>query len=212
MLSRRRGHTLIELMVASALVGICLLGVLALVQAGSRYLMVTQAKMDLQRDALTLVRRLNEEFAETNDAAFTVSRKNEVPDCPVCGVGTGNNVDGILFASPRSANTGEIAYDAEGRMYWPKWVCYYKRTDAPGPRVVRVVTSVEDPKPFPPSQILVGAYLSTPLPYKVMAHHATTFHCVRGASTMALHLRMDLPSGFGRKYGFEIRTQVFTRN
>ncbi len=208
----RRGHSLIEVIIACGLVGICLLGVLALVQAGSRYLMVTQAKMDLQRDALILVRRLNEEFAESNDAAFSVSRRDEVPVCVACGPGTSNNVDGLLFGSPRSASTGEVVYDAEGRMYWVKWVCYYKRTDAPGPRVVRVVTSVEEPKPFPPSPILVGAYLSTPLPYKVMARNVSTFHCVKGASTMALHLRMDLPSGYGRKYGFEIRTQVFTRN
>lgn len=211
-LKRKRGHSLIELMFASALMGICLLGVLALVKAGNRYLLVTQAKTDLQRGALIMIRRLNDEFSETNDAAYKVSRKNEVPVCPTCGPGTSNNVDGVLFASPRSAVTGDIAYDAEGRMYWPKWICYYKRTDDPGPRVVRVVTSVETPQPFPPSPVLVGAFLSVPLPYKVMCKNVTSFHCVSAASTLTVHLRLDLPSGYGRKYGFEIRTQVFTRN
>lgn len=78
---------------------------------------------------------------------------------PVCSrlVGGHHNSDGVLFASPRSAVTGDIAYDAEGRMYWPKWICYYKRTYDPGPRVVRVVTSVETPQPFPPSPVAVAA-------------------------------------------------------
>ena len=44
-------------MFASALLGICLLGVLALVKAGNRYLLVTQAKTDLQRGALIMMRR-----------------------------------------------------------------------------------------------------------------------------------------------------------
>lgn len=45
-----------------------------------------------------------------------------------------------------------------------------------------------------------------------MARNATLFHCVQAASCMEVHLRMDLPLQHGKKYGFEVRSQVFTRN
>lgn len=210
-----------------------MLGVLSLVKAGTRYLLVTNAKTDLQRDALLLMRKLAEEFSETNDAAFSVGYNpagNQPAGqiCQHCGAGcdpagaafppgtpfpTGNTAKvGIVFASPRSPVSGDVVYDDTGRMFWPKMVCYYQAIDAGIPCVVRVVSHLPVVVSYPPPPPSLDGFLSTPLPYKVMARNVTLFHCTQAASCMELHLRLDLPSGYGRRYGFEVRSQVFTRN
>lgn len=232
--SPRRGHSLIELMVSSALMGICMLGILALVKAGTRYLMVTQAKLDLQRDALIMMRNLAQEFSETNDVSFNVAYNPTGNDpagqiCDACHAGhdpndtgppwtpypAGNspaNIFGVVFASPRSAVTGDIAYDAAGRMYWPKMVCYYIRTYQGIKCVAREVVRIADPTTYPPPVPSVGTFLSAPNPWKIVCKNVTLFHCQKGPSSLELHLRLDLPSGYGKRYGFEVHSQVFARN
>lgn len=200
-MTHRRGHTLIELSVASVLIGICLLGVWALVRSGSRYLMATNAKTTLQRDAILCISRITREFQETNDGSFTVGN-------------TANSSvhKGVLFASPRNPDTGEVDYDDRGRLFWPKLVCFYLAQEAGIPCVVRTATKIPNPTSYPPPVVSVDAYLAVPQPIKVIARNVTKFECEKQAASLDITMRCDLPSGFGRRYGFEIQTEVFTKN
>lgn len=219
--SKSLGHTLIEVMMACALTGICLLGIAALVRAGVRYLLLTNARTDLQRDALLLMRRLGEEFAESNDASFTCGNNDadntpvgECPD-PGCTASGTSTYRGVVFASPRSPATGEVVYDNTGRMFWPKYVCYFQNVDQGIPGVVRTVVHIPTPPPYPPAASAPDVFLAAitpPIKYKIMARNVTLFHCVQAAACMEVHIRMDLPSGYGRRYGFEVKSQVYTRN
>lgn len=205
MFRKRRGgagHTLVEMVVSAALIGICLTGILALVKAGTRYLLVTNAKQDMQREALLLIRTFAEEFAETNDASFAVGN----------GVSTTNV--GVVFASPRSPVNGNIAYDDFGRLFWPKYVCYYVGNEvSTGLKVVnRVVAHIPNPPPFPPGAPPIDDFLAQPFVPTVVARNVSAFNVTKAASAAEVVVRLELPSGYGRKYGFEVKTMIFTRN
>jgi hypothetical protein len=211
----KRAHSLVELMIASALAGICMLGILALMKAGNRYLLVTQAKADLQHDALSLVHKLILEFSETNDTTFAVGNAA----CSSCQAehghphpGNGSLHKGVVFASPRSALTGKVEYDDVGRMLWQKYVCYYERPVDGLPCVVREACNLPDTPAFPPSPPSLDDFLTVNYDRRIMARNCTLFECFQSATNLEVHIRMEMPSGFGRKYGFEFKTQVFARN
>lgn len=191
-------------MIASAVVGVCLLGVWALVRAGTRYLLVTNAKTELQRNAIFCIGRLSREFQETNDGSFEVGNALTVP---------ASVNRGVLFASPRDPDSGEIDYDEEGRMFWPKAVAYYQKTEAGIPCIVRTATKLPVRVSYPPPMTSLDQYLSTPLELRVLARHVTVFECTQPTpAILKVTIRCELPSGYGRKYGFEVQTQVFARN
>lgn len=165
MRSRTWGHTLIEVMMACCITGICMLGIAALVKAGVRYLLITNARVDLQRDALFFMRKFSEEFAETNDGSFQCGNNdadNTPPGpCPSC-TATGVSANrGVVFASPRSPTTGEVVYDSSGRMFWPKYVAYYTQVDNGIPGIVRVVAHIPTPPPFPPPAPSLDSFIAT---------------------------------------------------
>lgn len=200
-MNRFRGHTLLEVVIASALMGICLLGILALVRSGARYLQLTEAKTALQSDAIKLMRRLMDEFSETNDSAFEVGNSTN-----------GSTRQGVVFASPRNPVSGEVSYDGAGRMLWPKMVCYYLTQEQGVGCVARNVAAVPHPTAFPPSLPSLDNYLSIEYPSRILARNVSLLELKREASVLALQLRMELPASYGRKYGFEVKTQIFTRN
>ena len=131
---RLRAHTLLETLIASALMGLCMVGILALVRSGSRYLQLTEARAALQTDAIKLMRKLMDEFSETNDGSFEVGNSSN-----------GSTHQGVLFASPRNPASGEVSYDNNGRMLWPKLICFYVSTDQGVGCVVRSVAAVPQP-------------------------------------------------------------------
>jgi len=197
----KNGHTLLEMMVACAVASICALGILALVKAGVRYLLVTDAKTTMQKDAILVMRKLSDEFAETNDAAFDV------------GNSTNGSVNrGVVFRNPRDPVSGEVSYDATGRMYWPKLVCYYLVVENNVSCIARNVQADPTPKSYPQGVDPLDTFVSTITNYRIMARNVSLFELTRGASILAMQLKMELPSNYGRKYGFEIKSQIFVRN
>ncbi|MBX3169481.1 MAG: prepilin-type N-terminal cleavage/methylation domain-containing protein [Candidatus Eremiobacteraeota bacterium] len=199
----KKGHTLLEMMIACSVASICALGILALVKAGVRYLLVTEAKTTLQKDAILAMRRLSDEFSETNDASFNI------------GNSTNGSVNrGVVFANPRDPVSGEVSYDPAGRMYWPKLVCYFVKVESNVQCIARNVTLLPIPKAFPPPVDLLDTYLgnTSSTPSKIVARNVALFELTNDASIMALDLKMELPSNYGRKYGFQVKTQIFIRN
>lgn len=206
-MNRRQGHTLIETLIASALISICLLGVWRLVQAGSRYLLITDAKVEMQNGALRCLRMIAEQFCETNERAFTVGNSTASPSY------ASQTNQGVIFNSPRDPGTGEIEHDAMGRIRWAKYVAFYKYEQLPGQFVVARSSANCDPVlPYPRFPPLLDAFLATNPSPRIVARHVAIFECVKFPGNVQVRLRCELPSGFGRKYGFEAETMVFARN
>ena len=201
---RRGGHSLIELLLAQALLGVLLLAIAALARAGTRYLLVTNAKTEMQRDAILCVRSIARDFAETNDESFTAGNSTAAPNAYV-------NF-GVVFASPRNPQTGLVEYDDAGRLLWSKFVCCYKRDVNGVPCIVRGVERLEHRLPYPPAAEPIDTFLSTPRHFKILARNATIFECWKNASTLSVLMQVELSSNYGKNYGFKIQTQVFTRN
>ncbi|MBN9417943.1 MAG: hypothetical protein J0I12_21020 [Candidatus Eremiobacteraeota bacterium] len=200
---KRKGYSLMELIAAQAVLGVCLLGIASLVRAGSRYMMVTNAKTELQKSALLTIRHIVQEFQETNDGSFTTGTSAAVP--------TTQSHYGVVFASPRDPKDGSVNYD-QGRLVWCKYVCFYKRDINGVPSIVRTVAKLDPKVPYPPPCDALDTFLLRDYGITVVADHITTFECWKASANLLILLRADLPSNYGKNYGFQVETQVFARN
>ncbi|MBI3926783.1 MAG: hypothetical protein HY319_14680 [Armatimonadetes bacterium] len=179
--------------------GIVLSLVGSLMVAGNRYIQVTNAKTDLQAEALIAQTWLTREFSETDPDSFQVSTE-----------GSGG-VDGLVFASPRSLNGDNVEYDAFGRMLWPKYICYYRGEVDGRPGLIRkikpIVPPLEYPPPAPPVSTLA---LDAGLEKRVVAHNLEIFS-VTQEEVPQITLRFKL-FGFNRDYALELKTRIYLRN
>ena len=199
----RKAYSLIEVLVSQAILGVCLLGIAALAKAGTRYLLVTNAKTDLQRDAILTLRGISQQFQETNDGSFTVGNSLADPN--------GSVNYGVVFGSPRDPKTGHVDYDSVGRLLWCKYVCYYKR-DINGPCIVRAVAKLDPKLPYPPPVNALDDFLRVDYGFTLVARNVTQFECSKDSANLSVLLRVELPSNYGKNYGFLVQTQVFARN
>lgn len=108
---RKRGATLVELMVYTSLLGLLLGSIYAVFAASMRYFRVAQAATELQADAQKTVLNLVADLSDSNASSIKI----------------GSNPTGIIFISPRN-QYGDFSYDSGGDLYWQKWVCYYRES------------------------------------------------------------------------------------
>lgn len=201
---KRKGYSLIELIASQIVLGVCLLGIAALVKAGSRYMLVTNAKTDLQKSALLTIRSIAQQFQETNDGSFSTGNSTADPNSQVHY--------GVVFGSPRDPKDGRVEYDDVGRLLWCKFVAFYKRDVNGEPCIVRTVAKLDPKLPYPPPCAALDAFLTTDYGISVVSRHVTKFECWKDASNLLIQMRVDLPSNYGKNYGFQVETQVFARN
>ncbi|MBT9582206.1 prepilin-type N-terminal cleavage/methylation domain-containing protein [bacterium] len=203
----RRGHTLLETLIASALIGICLMGVWSLVRAGSRYLLITNAKVELQNGAIRTLRLIAEQFSETNDRSFYCGNSTVQP------LNNGQVNHGVVFVSPRDPVTGEIEHDLKGRILWSKYVAFYHYEETPGNFcVARSSTNMATKWPYPVRPPYLDPYLQTNPDRKILARNVALFECEQYPANLKVRMLCQLSSGWGKKYGFEVETMVYTRN
>ena len=189
---RSRGVSLIELLISAFLMGLCLTSVHMLVQAGNRYLRVSQARHEIQSQALLSLAWLQRELAESDPDSY---RTLATP------------YQGIVFASPRD-NSGQVQYDL-GRMLWPKFLCYYVKDQ----NLVRKVKSLVPPSPYPPPAPQVDVVASDPnLPLRSLARHVTKFEIGAQKIPVDITLQLTMEPNLGKAYAIEVKTQVFPRN
>lgn len=200
---RRKGYSLIELVVAQAVLGVCLLGIAALVRSGTRYMLLTNAKAELQKSGLLTLRHMTQEFQETNDGSFSTGNSVAAPN--------GQAHYGVVFGSPRDPKDGSIEYQ-DGRLVWCKFVCYYLRTINGGPAIVRTVAKLDPKVPYPPACDAIDTFLLRDYGITVVAKNVAKFECWKESANLLIQLRVTLPANYGKNYGFELETQVFARN
>lgn len=192
-----RGTTLVELLVCSALLGLLMTGVLAVIVANNQYLRNSEARLEMQREAMQSLSQMTRELAESDRYAVTVEP------------------DAMVFASPRDLH-GKITFDSRGRLQWHKYVCYYRDPNMDGTGVaclVRKVIGLPAPAIDVPPAPLVPVVRDNPsLTPKVVAHNVDSFTpVVTPAGPVELTVVVK-NQHYGRVHGMEIKTKVFLRN
>ena len=196
--ARKRGVSLIELLISAGLMGLCLSAVHMLIVAGNRYLRVSTARHEIQSQALICLSWLARELSETDPDSYKVSNTPAL--------------QGIVFGSPRDPSTGQTKFDTLGRMLWPKFICYYRTpingVDCLVRKAQDIVPPNEYPPPPPPVASISGAGgLNT----RVLGRHVTDFQ-VQQASPINITLQLSMDQALGKNYAIQVSTKVFPRN
>ena len=110
-LRRRRGFTLVEVMVYSVLLGLMMTSLYQLLSMTTAFVGDSMTTGALQASAQKTAVRIT--------ADLSVAHKGSVV--------TGTTPPGVVFLSPRDGY-GKITCDASGVIYWHQWVCYYLDT------------------------------------------------------------------------------------
>ena len=194
---RRRGATLIELMIACALLGGVLLGVAQLVAAGGRYLRVTDAKVDLQHFSIRAMGKLTRELSDSDQESYAFD--NTDPAGPW-----------LVFASPRNEE-GHISFDSVGRMLWPKQICYYVRT-IDGTSCLCRKEKLYSPAPTaPPAPAPVDTVRDdVTLKEEIVGRHVISMEFAK--STVCQIKMLARLDALRVDYGLRLETQVYCRN
>ncbi len=154
----RRGSTIIEVMVASAIL-LLMLGVLYLLMVGGlRYFQQARAYQNVQMESTLGLRKLLAELQDSR-ASTVVYRQN--PTSHVV----------FLSACLPHPNAGPVVHAPDGHVQWQKWVCYR----ANGSNLERDELPLGAPTTTPPSPAPVyGAFDFGGADFKVMARNLKT--------------------------------------
>lgn len=115
-----RGASLIELIVASFIVGLMMLEIWKLVAAGSTFYRRARSQSEIQRNSLLALRWMARELSEGSSIAF-----RGYPTENTLGEATGTVHGGIAFGSPQLTGEPRVTYNSEGRMLWASVICYF---------------------------------------------------------------------------------------
>lgn len=113
-----RGFSLIELVVASALLMFLTGGITLVTMNGMRYFRLGYAYQTAQQQALVAMRKMVDELQNSRRDSVSSSSSPSVDPH-------------VTFLSARAPepNAGSLVHDDQGRLLWQKWVCYYLSTD-----------------------------------------------------------------------------------
>ena len=196
-----RGATLVELVVASALVLLIMGELWMLLQTGTRFYLRSRSQSDVQRHALIALRWMSTDLAEGAPLSF----KHYDPDNS--SIVTDRN--GFVFGSPKGMDE-EASYNDEGRLLWTSVIGYYIEPETKD--LIRAKMLLEEPKESAP-QILDELYhvsLMDGAPNKRMvAKEAYDIETVQGPQDIQVTLRFrDEELGFG----LTIQTRLEMKN
>lgn len=186
----KKGVSLIELLIATALMGLVMTMILELMYYGNRYVRVQDTKLQVQTECLKAMHTMSRELVEADSLAYNTSP------------------DGIVFCSPRS-DTGNIVFDVFGHMMWYKFVAFLKEDVNGTPCIVRrmrmLPVPATEPQPPPTVASMIGSGQ-----FETVARNVTKFEVDNNKPTKLL-CRVEVKQ-YGRTFGAEIQTSVFMRN
>ena len=199
--SKNLGATLVELVVASALVLLIMAELWMLLQTGTRFYLRSRAQSDVQRHALIALRWMSTDLAEGAPLSF----KHYAPDNP--SITTDRN--GFVFGSPKGADEA-ASYNEEGRLLWTSVIGYY--IDPSSNDLIRAKMLLEEPEESAP-QILDELYhislMGAASNRRMVAQDAHDIETVQGPQDIQVTLRFrDEDLGFGLK----IQTRLEMKN
>ncbi|MEW6284122.1 MAG: hypothetical protein AB1758_36245 [Candidatus Eremiobacterota bacterium] len=176
--ARLAGASLIELVVASALVSLILLCTQQLIAGAVRYYRISTDTMEVQQNVLVSVTKLTTELGESSLMSVRVDL---------------NPPGGVIFATPRDEE-GNIKYDpASGKAIWKRLLCYYVEDVGGIPCLVRKEKQLT-PTDYPPiiaATETTAAFQADPsLPRRIVARRVTVLEVV-DSSPMAVNITAE---------------------
>lgn len=108
------GVSLVELIVASFIVGLLMLEIWGLARSGSRFYLRARSQGDIQRNSLLALRWMSKDLGEGSAISFR----------EYAAVGGSSSRAGIVFGSP-SDTSGSVHYDDKGHILWSSVIGYY---------------------------------------------------------------------------------------
>ena len=192
-------------MVASLIVGLLMLMIWRLVATGAQFYRKVKSQGDIQRDSLLALRWMAKDLSEGSAVSFRkyVTETSE-------GVPTGFTHAGIVFGSPNVKDTGNVAYNAKGRMLWSSVIGYY--IDPVDNTLYRQQLALGSSKTFPPiiennlhsTDVMAGR----PGP-RVVARNIHKIETTQGPKDVKIELSTrDTVLGFGIK----VQTRLEMKN
>lgn len=106
---KRRGISLLEVMVASFVMSIVVYGAYQIFREGAQYFRTNQRAVDAQNSALIFLNKMSLE---------AVSAREDLIES------YGAPYPGMVFASP-AGQDGKIHYGVDSRIIWKRYICYY---------------------------------------------------------------------------------------
>ncbi len=108
------GVSLVELIVASFIVGLLMVEIWGLARSGSRFYLRVRSQGDIQRSSLLALRWMTKDLGEGSAISFREYATG----------GGASSRAGIVFGSPTDTN-GTVHYDGKGRILWSSVIGYY---------------------------------------------------------------------------------------
>lgn len=196
----RRGTTLIEVMVASAVLLMLMGSLYLLMTAGLRYFMQGRAYQTVQQQSLIGLRAM---LAELQDSRRTDLEFSSVP------------VPHVRFLSPSPPypnGNGPVQSDpSSGKILWQKWVCYrvFNNELQRDEQIGAGLPSVTAPAAIPG----YGTFDFTGPEFKVVARNVTELNLADASpDSIFVELVASENTGSARRTEQRLRSQVFLYN
>ena len=178
---RKKGTTLLELLIVTALMGIIMVSVSTLIRVAVDYYFYATEQIEVQRRALLSLNLLGQELSFSNIGTV----KEEAGTNP-----------GLIFASAAGA-TGGLARDAAGRLVWNRWIGYYFDTVNDRPTLMRKEMPIATGSPLLPdvNPLTIGSFLSLTDPGRVMAAGITDVKAEKLTDAVRITVTAEVKEG-----------------
>jgi prepilin-type N-terminal cleavage/methylation domain-containing protein len=181
-LARRRGLSLVELIVSLFLFGLLSSCIAVLIRTGLEYLRQAEARAELQRSSLFVLSEMTREIAESSRDAIRLADPGEPP--------------GLVYASPRGTNG--VSY-INNRLAWKQLACIY--LDDSNHLLMKAREDLASASTFVPDLSPLGLNRSVshfvalnPGSKNVLARNVSAFE-VSGTGHLTLRLEVSLEEG-----------------
>jgi prepilin-type N-terminal cleavage/methylation domain-containing protein len=209
-----RGVTFIELLIVLALFGCLIYMVFLFVDRGITMYRESVDALEIRQQALVGLSRVVNELRESAQVSVHCMSTTAVPPDPV---------DGLVFSSTRDA-AGVVQVDTTtGRVFWKKFVCYYKDVLSDGTpcihRKEQLLTTLAEfptapsdviPDPYGVSPVCDPAYFAAAaLPKRLICKRISALEVKKEAELVSIRMEFDISGRY--KHLVEVRTKVFPR-
>ena len=191
----KRGASLVELLIASALFLMLSVALFQVMHTGSAFMRRSEASLDMQKELLLALTWIHKDMSESGARVF---RKDP---------------EGMVFANPRNLE-GQLQLDSVGRITWQRMVAYYVDDVAGVPCLIRKereITATSTDPILPPVTDLISDNSLHP---RVLARSVQTFEgadVATATTPYAITVYCAKEVG-GREFGTRAETSVFFRN
>lgn len=193
-MSRRRGLTLPEMLVACALASLVLTGLATLFVQSVRYHRALEVSLELQQSNLAAMALLSRDLSEGNPASLRTEP------------------GGLVMGSPRDL-VGNLQADSQGRLMWRKYICYYLAPINGVNCLLRKEQALPvplDTAPILPDTLDVLFFRISATPYSVLARNLEQLE-ISGSNPVSIRL-VSSRTVANELFRIESRSDVVAKN